>query len=553
MDKGKLHELTLLKSISSIVVLAVNSGLNEEFFDKANPYICYLAERQGITKMQAVLLSLFIEICTTGSSADFSDLARFLNCKNVEVLQYMDAVNELVKMGMLREKTDEKRGESCYCMPLSLLSGFAKNETYKPKSYINATGIEFFQHVYSITHLRYTNQLSTEILVDEVLRVIDENPQLHFVKSLREIGLPRLNEVVLTHMCRHLIIDGTENVPMNHLSFLFDSFNSKSFFEHALVSGNHCLIREGWIENASADGFRDSECYRLTEKSRELLLSEFNLQIKGDNKYSFIHQEDIIPKSLFFNEQVEQQLNCLSELLNENNYSGICNRLKAKGHRQGFACLFYGAPGTGKTESVLQLAHKTGRDIMQVDISRIKSMWVGQSEKNIKALFDYYRNITKRSKSVPILLFNEADGVIGKRKQNVEQSIDKMENSIQNIILQEMESLDGIMIATTNLVQNIDSAFERRFLYKVKFDRPGFDQRTKIWHSMLPSLTDESLHNLASCYDFSGGQIENIARKCDIQTILYGEHTVNDEAILQFCKEEGIASEKGRKIGFSLS
>ena len=70
---------------------------------------------------------------------------------------------------------------------------------------------------------------------------------------------------------------------------------------------------------------------------------------------------------------------------------------------------------------------------------------------------------------------------------------------------------------------------------------------------MLPSLTDESLHNLASCYDFSGGQIENIARKCDIQTILYGEHTVTDETIQRFCKEEGITSEKGRKIGFSLS
>ena len=109
MDKDNHQELTLLKSISSIVIMAANSGLNEEFFDKAEPYISYFAERQGITKMQAVLLSLFIEICTTGSNTDFSDLARFLNCKNVEVLQYMDEVNELVKMGMLREKTDEKR------------------------------------------------------------------------------------------------------------------------------------------------------------------------------------------------------------------------------------------------------------------------------------------------------------------------------------------------------------------------------------------------------------------------------------------------------------
>lgn len=73
---------------------------------------------------------------------------------------------------------------------------------------------------------------------------------------------------------------------------------------------------------------------------------------------------------------------------------------------------------------------------MQVNISQVKSMWVGQSEKNIKQLFDQYRTIVKRTKIVPILLFNEADGVIGKRKQDAERSVDKMENSVQNIILQ---------------------------------------------------------------------------------------------------------------------
>ena len=116
---------------------------------------------------------------------------------------------------------------------------------------------------------------------------------------------------------------------------------------------------------------------------------------------------------------------------------------------------------------------------MQVNISEIKSMWVGESEKNIKAIFDRYRVVAKQSKRIPILLFNEADAVIGKRKEGAERSVDKMENSIQNIILQEMESLEGIMIATTNLVQNMDSAFERRFLYKVKFEKPELAQRTK--------------------------------------------------------------------------
>ena len=84
--------------------------------------------------------------------------------------------------------------------------------------------------------------------------------------------------------------------------------------------------------------------------------------------------------------------------------------MKKAGFRCGFTCLFYGAPGTGKTETVLQLARQTGRDILQVDVSKIKSCWVGESEKNIKSLFDSYKDKVKKSEKAPILLFNEADG-----------------------------------------------------------------------------------------------------------------------------------------------
>lgn len=125
---------------------------------------------------------------------------------------------------------------------------------------------------------------------------------------------------------------------------------------------------------------------------------------------------------------------------------------------------FYGTPGTGKTETVLQIARKTGRDLIQVNVSEVKSMWVGESEKNIKGIFDDYKQKVKQSVKAPILLFNEADAIIGKRQVGAERAVEKMENSIQNIILQEIEQLDGILIATTNLAENMDKAFERRFL-----------------------------------------------------------------------------------------
>ena len=121
-------------------------------------------------------------------------------------------------------------------------------------------------------------------------------------------------------------------------------------------------------------------------------------------------------KQLFFPKDIQRQVDELEEFLQPDKYNQIRQRMKEQGFRSGFACLFYGSPGTGKTETVNQLARKTGRNIMLVDVPRIKSKWVGESEKNIKALFDRYREQVKRAKLTPILLFNEADAIIGKRK-----------------------------------------------------------------------------------------------------------------------------------------
>ena len=438
-----------------------------------------------------------------------------------------------------------------YTVTQGFLENLAKNEPYQRKSYKNATGIQFFQYFYDITHLRHEDELSSELMLEEIERLMDDNPDLSYVKALRGTGMSAASKAVVTHMCRHLVLGGTVNIPMSHLVFLFDEQHQKYDFDRAMSDGRHYLVREGWVENAFSEGFREKDEYQLTAKAKEVLLQDYDIKLQDNNKGCDVIQNDgITEKVLFFNDEVKHQLEGLAELLEESHYLSICDRLKEKGHRQGFACLFYGAPGTGKTESVLQLAKKTGRDIMQVNISQVKSMWVGESEKNIKAIFDRYRAVAKNSKRIPILLFNEADAVIGKRKEGAERSVDKMENSIQNIILQEMESLDGIMIATTNLVQNMDAAFERRFLYKVKFEKPELAQRTKIWQSMMPELSEKTAERLASSFDFSGGQIENITRKCDIESILYGDDYVTDEKIEQYCREENIVKMGTRRIGF---
>lgn len=122
-----------------------------------------------------------------------------------------------------------------------------------------------------------------------------------------------------------------------------------------------------------------------------------------------------------------------------------------------------------------------------------------------------------------------------------------MENAIQNIILEEMENLDGILIATTNLSQNLDMAFERRFLYKIKYEKPQPDARKSIWKTMISGLKKKDADTLSTSYDFSGGEIENIARKCTIESILSGKKPTI-ESIKEFCDQEQLCNSKKKRI-----
>ena len=231
-------------------------------------------------------------------------------------------------------------------------------------------------------------------------------------------------------------------------------------------------------------------------------------------------------------------------------FSMLQERLVNMKLSKGVAAIFYGAPGTGKTETAYQIAKTTGRDILLVDISQSKSMWFGESEKRIKLIFDTYRRICSTAEIKPILLFNEADALLSKRKDGSRSNVGQTENAIQNIFLEEMERFEGIMIATTNLAGNLDSAYERRFLFKIKFENPTTEIKRKIWQNKLEWLDNDAADKLANDFTFSGGEIDNIVRKIAMQEILKGNRPEVDQ-IFQFCKSERLNTNTGGvKVGY---
>lgn len=550
LDLAEISKLTVLEAIEKIVILSNDSKLSDSFIKEVTPYLQVVADKQGISNMQALFLSLFLERSTCSCKTDLSDVAEILDCRAVTILKYQTILDDLVRKQFIRMSHDYN-DEIHYFVPKKVIMTISQNKKFEREPYKCDDAKTFLEKFYDLTHSLYEEEINHDIFYEEMDQLFSENEDNPFVKSINKMRLNNVDRMLLTHFCRHLAIHHDAVLSADNLAFLLKDDREKKMLTEVLELGKHIFQKKKLIEYDFNDGFEDRSNYRLTARAINRLLKGFKIKTKDKPVASdVIISKHIMEKELFYDGKTISQVKELEGLLSEENYKNVRERMKSQKMRCGFACVFYGSPGTGKTETALQLARKTGRNILQVNISEVKSCWVGESEKNIKAIFDRYREQVKRTKVTPILLFNEADAVIGKRREGAERAVDKMENSIQNIILQEMETLDGIMIATTNLEQNMDKAFERRFLYKIKFNKPSLEARSSIWKSMIPDLSHDDCTLLASKYDFSGGQIENIARHFAINSVLHGEEKNRIDSLCEYCDGEKFEKKEYRKIGF---
>jgi SpoVK/Ycf46/Vps4 family AAA+-type ATPase len=266
---------------------------------------------------------------------------------------------------------------------------------------------------------------------------------------------------------------------------------------------------------------------------------------------TLIAPQTIAQEALFYNDKEEKQIELLAKTLEENRLQIVFNNLKQASMKPGLNILLMGGPGTGKTATVRNLARQTNRSILMVSIDKIQSKWVGDSEKNLKRVFDEYRTLCKSSEQTPILLFNEADAILGRRIE-VTRSVDQMNNALQNILLQELEDFEGIFMATTNFATHLDSAFDRRFLFKVELEMPDEDARLKILENNFKDVANETLQEINSLYRLTGAQINNIKKKLLIRTALEFEASAN-EILFTLCEEEFAIkrSQHKKAIGFT--
>ncbi|MBR2032433.1 MAG: ATP-binding protein [Alistipes sp.] len=545
------EQLTLLSAVCQVVEVVRNSHNDPRIYEVAARPIAYIKDMLGLTEKQVVAYAIVMDMYYDTQISTI-DIARCLDITPLKAMSFGAELEELCRRNYLIENIDEEATDKNYSVTREAITSLQQDCALSHRGSSVESAEDWFSALNKIITARCNRRIDYEALcmrVDDLIKQNDKLPMIKRWKS-KEDCLSTEERMLFFWVCCMVVCSGYETMVPDNFRKLYGDLAVYRTQRKTLALGTNGLIRNGLLRIARSGEQRAKDCYELTPWVVNVMLGELELETATSSTQDIIDHTSITAKQLYYNEKEKVAIDQLAELLQPARFDEVRNELVNQGFRKGFACLFHGAPGTGKTETVLQLARATGRNLMQVNISDIKSMWVGESEKNIKAIFTRYRRLVEESEVAPILLFNEADAIIGKRLENVQRSVDKMENSMQNIILEEIEKLDGILIATTNLTCNMDPAFERRFLYKIEFEKPTVEVKSAIWKTMIAGLSDEDAAVLASKYDFSGGQIENIARKSVVSRIITGEDfTLN--SLIGHCDTELLGGNKrGNRIGF---
>jgi len=552
--------MSAVASLNRIFKKVEIEGLSEDAANDLEGDIKNISKHFDICPKAAVLLAAIMEKSNSSRSCDDEDLANYIGCTNLEFFGFHEALQELMDKAVVVNCNGRRSG---YKATVEAIKSVEKDCEFVPVKTAGLNTDELFSRIRRLISDYRNDNIDDDRLHDELVSLVEKNDHLLFCRKVS--GSPLFSQECTNterrqffYLCHRYVSHGNQSVPidilMNFTEFMEDDQRIRRHF----ATSKSGLQTTGLVTFGNENGFVDNEKLSLSDDVKATYFDEIELAPEEAVAHKdLISWESIKDQELFYNEKEGEAVKRLEELLQEENFKSVQERLEAQGMPKGFSCVFHGCAGSGKTATLKALARKTRRDLFWVDLSSIKSKWVGESEKQVKALFDTYRTLVRTSERAPILAVNEADAVFNKRITNVEQSVDQMNNAITDIILNELENLDGILIATTNLVGNMmgdkDNAMERRFLYKIEFNAPEEGVREKIWKSKLPHLSDEDVKSLAGGFKLSGGNIDNVARKSVVDYVLSGaQDTI--ETLRKYCGEESVTKKKEtKKIGFQAA
>lgn len=549
------YNYMLIHSLEKIYDRLKGSRLSEEILTDLHTELEEVTQFIECSHQAAALLAILVIMSMEERTVGTADLLKYLGLRASSEKQIRQYLLPLKKRNLVSFRHNNLF--SFYRMdielPTWLFEAVVQNDKEKLKTEAIDDAINFLQHYSTMLLERKSDRITKAELFDWQESFIQSHRHIRFVNWLSKIHLSDGETACFLYCCLKTLEDDDSIDVDDMLREIFSDLAERYAFKKSLRSGVSRLMKENLLE--LADVFISAFSFvTLSEKALSQLMDSDAGLLKKDFVPKFgtlLTVDNIAQKKLAYNESLRQRIEQLGRLLQDEQIREIQQKLIENSMTPGFTILLYGAPGTGKTETALQLARQSGRHLLQVEASKIRSMWVGETEKNIRKVFSEYREAMRRFEPCPVLLFNEADAILGKRQQ-VRLRTDQMENTLQNIILEELENFEGIFIATTNLTVNLDPAFERRLLYKLSFEKPDAMVRLQIWKEKFPNFSEAQLDTISLDHELTGGQIENIRKKSFIDSLLQTGLTVDEKLLLKLIEEE-LQMNKGRErrvIGF---
>lgn len=529
-----------------------------------------LAADHGLSREEVKLLAFL------GLSRGYKDIHTCCKAMNLPIEEMIGMLKKLVRKGAVCERTTAGCEEdTIYSMDEDYHDDLNLSKVVR-----NFTERQLHNVVTDFSEELRSGSADAEKGCRQMEMIIRLNPCLQFSKGYSEIGaaaFPLHEKCALFMMAGYFILNGTKPIDDNWIGqsivatkarktriadYLYGQNGGKdvaqsetikndssvpSLSPDSLREGIQDLMRHGLVSAVSSESNNDSsskKLYLISERACRALFRGMTFLIDYatlSHRADVILCRDIEPKELYFDESGDGQLEILKTVVAPERYARFVDSLQKRGMSKAVTVLFHGAPGTGKTELARQLARESGRDLFVADAAKLFDTYWGESEKNMRELFRSFKYVNALSSQAPILLFNEADGIIGKRI-SVRRSIDKSENAVLSIVLQELETFEGVFIATTNQASHLEDAFDRRFLFKVEFFNPSPQTAARIWMEKIPEMTQEEALHLSLRFSFSGGKIENVAKKRLLLEAV-SDAPVTFPQMMELCRNEELKSE----------
>ena len=492
--------------------------------------------------------------------------------QNIRVDQ-KEIVNFLAPILMLKPRLLRKEIREMMCRGIVIFrrsdEDFTLDISHDTMYAIDNGDLEYFHNLgpngleksieYLYNNLFQSRRASANKMNEIYEEISSRNPDLEIVKYIDEnfmFANPEEMYTFLGVVVQSFISKDPFSFSQTEESFP-GSMVTKSALRMSIMDSDWTPMKEGYIELKGGGMFDNSPNLKLSREGFEKFYSEMDPKMMALAKKRSIplrlniQEPDTINEvPLYFDGELENQLNKIEKLLTGQKLEEYQKSVSGKMH--GITMLFYGSPGCGKTEFALQLARKTKRPVIQIQVTDILDKWVGESETKLKDIFKDYKTAMDQYDMAPILFLNEADQLLNKRVE-AKGALEQMMNGLQNLFLEEMENFNGIMIGTTNLISNMDRAFERRWIYKVNFGKPTSKAQFNIWKDQIPALKKSELEALIQKFDFTPGEISNVAKRWQIEKLI-GDGETEFDILLSLCNTETFASQSEQKfIGFEMS